>query len=962
MSPSRSRIVPTVLALVLLASVLPLALGTAEAAPLTPVPSNVGCDDLDPAACLLPFPNDHFTTADASTPTGRRVNFLPTAMPRNGTEVTEGGEGKPVDPIEWNRNDGFSPGSAVMTYVPNLDLHATWGTTERPHSEVGPNELGYFDHRDHIADIGLYQREDAPMVIVNTETGERHPFWSELDSHRDAVEAGERLLILRPAVNFEEGTRYVVALRDLKASDGSTIAPGAEFLAYRDGAGTDAARQSHFDTSIFPVLQGAGIARNELYLAWDFTVASERNLAERILHMRDDAFGRILGDANLADRVVQGSSPEFTVDRTEMRTDSWTDSNGNSFTRQYRRVHGRVTVPNYMDRIQQTEGHVRGNQLPYDVPAPGSRLLDLDLDGLPDQNPAEPTVNVPYVCDVPLNGQRNSAILYGHGLLGDRGQIGDATKSPLRDGPFYSCAADWWGMSTPDLPTVAAILADFSNFPSLPDRAQQGFLNFMFLGRAAVHPDGFAANDAFKDNGVSLVKTADENDTPLYYDGNSQGGIMGGSLIAVSPDIKRGILGVLGMNYSTLLNRSVDWEGELTLEPNPDVEENIPPYSVPFYTAYQDPLERQIVFGLMQMLWDRGETNGYAHHMTDDPLANTPPHEVMLQAAYSDHQVANVSAEVEARTIGAPLMVPSLAPGRHWEMEPYSVGMATYPYKGSALIYWDSGNATPPNGNIPPDQNGDPHGHPRSEPAASWQEAHFLLTGEMYDVCGGGFYLTNDNPTTGKTITCHAPTWPAGSQAPVDPEPVATTLTITDASQDSGQYSDATMLQAQLLDEAGAPVTGRELSFGLTGGGGERTYTATTDDNGLAMVTPVLDLVPGDYQVTVSFAGAEDLAASSAAGAFLVEKEDTVVSLVTTGQGSKRSLQATTADGDSGEGIAGVPVEFFADGSSIGTVTTDGRGVARLDIPARYRGGHHDFEARFAGNDFYRSATGTTST
>ena len=960
MSSTRSRIAPTVLALALLISVLPLALATAEAAPLVPVPSNVGCDDLDPTACLLPFPNDHFTTTDASTATGRRVNFSPAAMPRNGTEVTEGGEGKPVDPLEWNRNDGFSPGSAVMTYVPGLDLHTTWGTTERPHSEAGPNEMGYFDHRDHIADISLYQRDDAPMVIINAETGERHPFWSELDSHRDAVEAGERLLIMRPAVNFEEGTRYVVGLRNLKTSDGTTIEPGDEFLAYRGGEGADATRQSHFDGSVFPVLQAAGVDRNELYLAWDFTVASERNLAERMLHMRDDAFKRILGDPNLADGIVEGASPEFIIDSFELMEDpdSWTDSNGQTFTRPMREIKGRVVVPNYMDRIQQTDGHVRGNQLPADAPAPGSRLLDVDLDGLPDQNPVESTVNVPFTCRLPLDGEKKAPVLYGHGLLGDRSQINDATRSPLRDGPFFSCAADWWGMSTPDAPTVAAILADFSNFPSLPDRAQQGFLNFMFLGRAAVHPQGFATDAAFRDDsGVSLVKTADENDTPLYYDGNSQGGIMGGSLVAVSPDIKRGILGVLGMNYSTLLNRSVDWEGELELEPD------LPPYSVPFYASYRDPVERQVVFGLMQMLWDRGEANGYAHHMTDDPLAETPSHEVMLQAAFSDHQVANVSAEVQARTIGAPLMVPSLAPGRHWEMEPYSVGTATYPYKGSALIYWDSGNATPPNGNIPPSHSTDPHGHPRSEPAASWQEAHFLLTGEMYDVCGGGFYLTNDNPTTGKTITCHAPLWPAGSTPPVDPEPVATSLAITETSQDSGQYSDATLFQARLEDATGAPLAGEEVTFQLSGGGGERTFGATTDDNGLAMVTPILDVAPGDYLLSASFAGDDDLAASSSStDAFTVEKEDTTTTLAVGGQGSKRSLRSTTADGDSNEGIAGVAIEFFADGTSIGTATTNGQGIAGLDIPPRYRGGHHDFEARFAGDDYYRSSTGTSAT
>ncbi|MDQ4006372.1 MAG: hypothetical protein M3135_08760, partial [Actinomycetota bacterium] len=299
-----------------------------SAEPVLPIPSNVGCDPLDAAACLLPFPNDVFTVADASTDTGRRVSFSPLAMPRSGTEATEGGEGKPVDPTEWNRNDGFSPGSLVMTYVPGIDLHATWSTQDRPHGGVAPNEIGYFDHRDHIADIRLYERPDAPFVIIDAETGERHPFWSELDTHPAAVEAGEQLLILRPAVNFEEGHRYVVGLRDLRRSDGSLIERSGQFAAYAEGQGADAGRQEHFETDVFPVLQEAGVDRDELYLAWDFTVASERNLSERILHMRDDAFGRILGDRNLADRRLAGEAPAFTVDRTENRTDTWTDAFG----------------------------------------------------------------------------------------------------------------------------------------------------------------------------------------------------------------------------------------------------------------------------------------------------------------------------------------------------------------------------------------------------------------------------------------------------------------------------------------------------------------------------------------------------------------------------------------------------------------------------------------------------------
>ncbi len=95
------------------------------------------CDDLDSARCLLPFPNDRFTVADETTATGRRVQLDIRATPRNAA-------GKPLDPTEWNRNDGFSPGSPVLTFVPGLDLPQTWGTADEPHSEVDAFDPGPF--------------------------------------------------------------------------------------------------------------------------------------------------------------------------------------------------------------------------------------------------------------------------------------------------------------------------------------------------------------------------------------------------------------------------------------------------------------------------------------------------------------------------------------------------------------------------------------------------------------------------------------------------------------------------------------------------------------------------------------------------------------------------------------------------------------------------------------------------
>ena len=736
------------------------------------------CDPLDPHVCMFPFPNDHFTAADPLSATGRRINFNVLSMPRNGADQDPSGAneptngaGKPIDPTEWNRNDGFSPGNHAMTYVPDLDLHQTWGTAAEEHAGHPNEEDTYYDYRDHIAEVERYLRPDAPIVIIDAETGERHPFWSELDMN--TVGPGSvpvepsRTLLLRPAVNWKEGHRYIVALRNLKDESGAVIEAGTAFKGYRDGTVplTDARRVKYEE--MFTKLAADGIKREELYLVWDFTVASERNLAERMLHIRDDAFGRLLGDTNLADGIVQGTAPTFAID-------SFNDDGNEKDTStqpglgKYRTVKGRVTVPNYLDRPQ--EGYeiplLRDppdtDPIPYVNPAPpGSRFYYgtgapgavLNKDALPQQNPLRPTLQATFTCRIPLDRGPQRMALYGHGLLGTQNQVGDI-RSPGNHG-FGGCGLDWIGMATEDIPTVAATLADMSNFPTLPDRSQQGFLNFLYAGRAIVHPEGLVTHEAFQQNGQPLIRTATATETPLYYDGNSQGGILGAALMSVSVDAKRGILGVPGNNYSTLLNRSIDWE---------DL------YAIPFYTTYQNKAEQQLLFAMIQMLWDRSEGNGYAQHTTTDPLANTIPHEVMWQVAWSDHQVSNHAAEVSARTTGSPVMSPNIErpPNNHhwergWFTDPANLfsPTATYPYQGSALVYWDSGNTTPPNGNVPPTHNGDPHSHPRKEPAASWQEAHFLLTGEMVDVCQGQPYLTKYHPsnTEGdvRTPSCMVP-------------------------------------------------------------------------------------------------------------------------------------------------------------------------------------------------------------
>jgi hypothetical protein len=248
------------------------------------------CDVLDPSVCLYPFPNDYFTEEDGASDTGRRLSIDQASMPQNRSDV-------PIDVTDYNRADGFSPGGPIVFRVPGLDnadaLEETGGVP--------------------LTNLAAYDDPDQAFVLIEADTGERQPIWTEIDSNATSDE--DRALIIHPAANLDDGERYIVALRDLKDADGNPVDPGLAFRAYRDRLITDNEiiedRRSHME-DVFSELQSAGIERANLNLAWDFTVASTGGLADRALAMRDDAFAE-LGDTDLDDGTIQGDSPDFTV-------------------------------------------------------------------------------------------------------------------------------------------------------------------------------------------------------------------------------------------------------------------------------------------------------------------------------------------------------------------------------------------------------------------------------------------------------------------------------------------------------------------------------------------------------------------------------------------------------------------------------------------------------------------------
>ena len=183
--------------------------------------------------------------------------------------------------------------------------------------------------------FAAYDDPDQAVIVIDAATGERHPVWAEIDSNPtsvDPVDGGSPgginqdpgnteavNLIVRPLRNFEFGHRYIVAFRNLRDAADQPVESPVGFRVYRDNLPTEQPlvedRRAHMESVIDTVTENADVDRGSLYMAWDFTVASQDSVTGRALDIRDDAFAK-LGDTNLADRKIQGTAPQVVITGT----------------------------------------------------------------------------------------------------------------------------------------------------------------------------------------------------------------------------------------------------------------------------------------------------------------------------------------------------------------------------------------------------------------------------------------------------------------------------------------------------------------------------------------------------------------------------------------------------------------------------------------------------------------------
>jgi len=614
-----------------------------------------GCDPLDEALCALPWPSSYFQV-DAETSSGKQNAFFEKSMPINRDAVR-------TNPELWNRLDGFSTVTPMLAYFDDVSLD---------------NVVGHDD-------IGAFMDDDVTTVILNTETGERVAHFVELDE--TAEEADERTLIIRPIEAMAYGTRHIVAIRGLKTSDGADVPVSDAFAALRDGASTREwdveSRRAHFDANVFPALEADGFGRSELQLAWDFTTVSQDSSLGNIVHMRDDALSKL-----------PAGGPNYTIDdeRTEIGDCSVPG------TTIHKTIYGHVTVPLYTD-----------------IDGPAARL-NFDDDFLAQQNgETEPEFMIRIPCSLAEDPRKTPMLLqYGHGLLGDLGEARTGWLSSFaNDMGYVIFAMTWTGMSDKDVgPITLMLAADISDFGLLPERCQQGFVEWVYGMRMMQTSFVNDPNIMYPgSNGdVSLIDGAE-----IGYYGNSQGAILGGAYTAMSPDLERIVLGVGGAPYALILSRSLDFD----------------PFFLLFKQKYTDHRDITLLLVAVQTLWDPAESSGYLHHMNENPLPGTPSKDVLIQVGRGDAQVTAMSSHVNARAYGATTVAPETRP--IWGVDEAQPG-----FSGSAIVEFQYSDVPEePYVNVPPEEGTDTHECPRRELNGQLQIRDFLETGVVNQYCEG---------------------------------------------------------------------------------------------------------------------------------------------------------------------------------------------------------------------------------
>jgi hypothetical protein len=436
--------------------------------------------------------------------------------------------GPDLTPLRTERfrwREGFSVGQTSVVVLPgSVDVAAlpSW-------RDPTPGEGG----------VRLFDRTDGAWL----------PVMAELDAHPDAVEG---TVLVRPLQALTPGHDVAVVLTTALTS------PVPHFQALFTEAPPEqlVPHVAHFE-DLVEQLDGAGLPRDEVALAWDFPVAD--------------------GTAPLRSAWAQTAAPtafDLTVEGDADTTDD---------------------LPPFAHRV------ATGTFTTTDF-----LIDDLALDLQPDGSVA-PTgsvavdlyVHVPSsVADAPAGSA--PVLIFGHGIfatpelyLDSRSDEHAVLRVAERLGAVV-LAIRWRGLTTPDLAGATAAGADFTRIHEVTDRLVQAQANLASLTAALEQTDLLQDPVFHNRSGEPVV----DPDRLLYY-GISLGAIEGAVYLANDPPVDHVVLHVGGGVWSTMLERSSNW----------------PTFELLLERTVPDPVTRQRLYAVSQLWWDPVDPLSYTRDL-----------------------------------------------------------------------------------------------------------------------------------------------------------------------------------------------------------------------------------------------------------------------------------------------------------------------------------------------------------
>ncbi|HWE29134.1 MAG TPA: hypothetical protein VHB97_14095 [Polyangia bacterium] len=554
-----------------------------------------------------------------------------------------------------NGRDGFSPATPFVVYFKN-GVDASKLPTD--------------------VDLTAALTATSPVQVIDLATGMRVPILAELDASADPALGDRQSLLIHPMVRLASSGHYAVALVGLRDPKGNDLTP-AGFRALRDKGPLSKSLkplQANYET-LFTALAAAGVPRDHnLTLAWDVHVSSDTSSTQHLVGMRDTALLWLEDGGGHYDISAVNDTPS--------------DAN------LWREIVGTFHVPSF---------------LTSDGP---TATLNVDAMGNPT---VRDTGTAPFVVHVPkcaLTANKPlPVIVFGHGLFGTAQNelSSDYQKQLAETLCMVQIGTDWIGLAQYDFSTVASnVVGDLNQFPIVSERLQQAHLNAQVLVRLFLTQ---MKNDPqLQANGHAITDGSE-----IYYYGISDGGIQGGTFMALSKDVTRGVLNVPGCDWNLMMMRSHDFQGLKTF----------------LNSVYPDFLDQQILVAALQSYWDYTDPISFAPHVLGNTLTpDTPPKRILVQEAINDAQVPNLATRILVRTLGVP--------GTDLEQPVWGVDEKAAPLD-SAYTQWDvHPMPVPPDLNVPPVMDNGAHEAIRALPLLVQQLAAFFTpTGQVVQTCNG---------------------------------------------------------------------------------------------------------------------------------------------------------------------------------------------------------------------------------